>query len=43
VARDTGVALVTLYTDSLGGPGSGVESYIDLIRYNVNAIVSALK
>ncbi len=43
VARDTGVALVTLYTDSLGGPGSGVESYVDLIRYNVNAIVNALK
>jgi len=43
VARDTGVALVTLYTDSLGGPGSGVESYIDLIRYDVNAIVNALK
>ena len=43
VARDTGVRLVTLYTGSLGGPGSGVESYIDLIRYDVSAIVNALK
>jgi ABC-type Zn uptake system ZnuABC Zn-binding protein ZnuA len=43
VARDTGVRLVTLYTGSLGGPGSGVESYVDLIRYDVNAIVNALK
>jgi len=43
VAQDTGVALVPLYTGSLGGPGSGVESYVDLIRYDVAAIVNALK
>ncbi|HEY75917.1 MAG TPA: zinc ABC transporter substrate-binding protein [Thermoflexia bacterium] len=43
VAQDTGVALVPLYTGSLGGPGSGVESYIDLMRYDVEAIVSALR
>lgn len=43
VARDTGIALVPLYTGSLGGPGSGIESYIDLIRYDVTAIVNALK
>ena len=43
VARDTGVRLVTLYTGSLGGPGSGVESYVDLIRYDVSAIVNALR
>jgi ABC-type Zn uptake system ZnuABC Zn-binding protein ZnuA len=43
VARDTGVRLVTLYTDSLGGPGSGAESYVAMMRYNVEAIVSALK
>jgi ABC-type Zn uptake system ZnuABC Zn-binding protein ZnuA len=43
VAQDTGVKLVPLYTGSLGGPGSGVESYIELIRYDVTAIVEALK
>jgi ABC-type Zn uptake system ZnuABC Zn-binding protein ZnuA len=43
VAQDTGVHLVQLYTGSLGGPGSGAESYIDLMRYDVNAIVEALK
>ncbi len=43
VALDTGVRLVPLYTGSLGGPGSGAESYIALIRYDVQAIVEALK
>ena len=43
VARDTGVRLVALYSGSLGEPGSGAESYIDLIRFDVKAIVDALK
>jgi ABC-type Zn uptake system ZnuABC Zn-binding protein ZnuA len=43
VASDTGVKLVSLYSDSLGGPGTGVTSYVDLIRYDVNAIVDALR
>jgi ABC-type Zn uptake system ZnuABC Zn-binding protein ZnuA len=43
VAQDTGVELVPLYTGSVGEPGSGVESYIELMRYDVNAIVDALK
>jgi ABC-type Zn uptake system ZnuABC Zn-binding protein ZnuA len=43
VARDTGVQLVPLYTGSLGGPGSGAETYIELMRYDVNAIVEALQ
>ena len=43
VAQDTGVKLVPLYTGSLGEPGSGAESYILLIRFDVNAIVDALK
>lgn len=42
VARDTGVRLVTLYTGSLGGPGSGAETYVAMMRYNVRAIVEAL-
>jgi manganese/iron transport system substrate-binding protein len=43
VAQDTGVRLVQLYTGSLGGPGSGAEMYIDMMRYDVQAIVEALK
>ena len=43
VALDTGVQVVALYTGSVGGPGSGAESYVDLMRYNVSAIVMALK
>jgi ABC-type Zn uptake system ZnuABC Zn-binding protein ZnuA len=43
VANDTGIELLTLYTGSLGGPGSGAESYIELIRYDVTAIVEALQ
>jgi manganese/iron transport system substrate-binding protein len=42
VARDAGIKLVPLYTGSLGGPGSGAETYIDLMRYDVEAIVDAL-
>lgn len=43
VASDTGVKLVSLFTDSLSQPGGGAETYLALIRYNVNAIVAALK
>lgn len=43
VSDDTGIRLVPLYTSSLGKPGSGVETYIDFIRYDTTAIVDALK
>jgi len=43
VARDTGVPLVPLYTHSLSGPEGPAASYLRLMEYNVNAIVSALK
>jgi manganese/iron transport system substrate-binding protein len=43
VAQDMGVKVVSLYTGSLGGPGSGAESYIDMMRYDVQTIVEALK
>lgn len=43
VADDTGVRLVALYSGSLGGPGSGAETYIQMIRYDVSAITDALK
>lgn len=43
VAAEAGVTLApTLYTDALGEPGSGAETYIDLIRTNTDTIVSAL-
>lgn len=43
VADDTGVKLVPLYTGSLGGPDSGAETYIELMRYDVRALVEALQ
>lgn len=43
VAADTGARLVPLYTGSLGGPGSGAETYVELMRYDVTAIVEALR
>lgn len=43
VAQDTGVKLVSLYTGSLTGPGGEADSYLGFMRYNVNAIVEALK
>jgi ABC-type Zn uptake system ZnuABC Zn-binding protein ZnuA len=43
VAEDTGIELVPLYTGSLGEANSGVETYLDFIRYNTTAIVDGLK
>lgn len=43
VAQDTGVKLVYLYTGSLSEAGGEADSYINFMRYNVNAIVEALK
>ena len=43
VADDTGVKLVALYSGSLGESGSGAETYILLIRYDVGAIANALR
>lgn len=43
VSEDTGTRLVFLYTGSLSEPGGPASTYIELIRYNVNAIVEALK
>jgi zinc/manganese transport system substrate-binding protein len=37
-----GVEVVTLFTESLGGPGSGAETYIDMQRTNAGRIVEAL-
>lgn len=43
VTEDTGAKLVRLYTGALGEPGSGAETYEDYLRFNTNAIVSALR
>ncbi|MCS6843135.1 MAG: zinc ABC transporter substrate-binding protein [Caldilineales bacterium] len=43
VARDTGTQVVFLYTHSLTEPGGAADSYEKMMRYNVEAIVKALK
>ena len=43
VSREAHLPLVTLYTDSLGPPGSGAETYEGFMRTNVTRIVEALR
>jgi len=44
IAAEAGVKVVKqLYTDSLGPPGSGAESYISMMKFDVATIVSALR
>ncbi len=43
VAEDTGVQLVSIHTGSLTAPDGNAPTYLDFIRYNVNAITTALK
>jgi zinc/manganese transport system substrate-binding protein len=44
LAEETGedIAVVELFSESLGGEGSGAESYLELIRTNADRIVAAL-
>ena len=43
VAAEAGVEVVaSLYTDALGPPGSGGETYLKMMHYNVAVIVNAL-
>ena len=42
LADRLGVDVVELYTESLGEPGSGVETYADLMRFDAQAIADAL-
>ena len=43
LAHETGVGVVVrLYTGSLGVSGSGAETYIDMMRHNVETMVQAL-
>ena len=37
------VKVVQLYTGAVGPPGSGAESYLDMFKTNVDAIVEGLK
>jgi ABC-type Zn uptake system ZnuABC Zn-binding protein ZnuA len=43
VAADTGARVVFVYTGSLSEVGGKAGSYLDFMRYNVTAIVQALK
>jgi len=42
VARDTGVRVVRLYVGALSGPDGPAPSYLELMRYDVSAIVAVL-
>ncbi|MCB0238433.1 MAG: zinc ABC transporter substrate-binding protein, partial [Anaerolineae bacterium] len=42
VADDTGVRIVPVYTGSLSEADGPAATYLDYMRYNVNAFVSAL-
>jgi len=44
VAEETGrdIRVLTLYTDSVGLPGSGAETYLDMMRANVATLVEGL-
>ena len=44
IAEETGARLIGgLYTGSLGEPGGEAGTYIDMMRYNVQTMVEALK
>lgn len=43
LARDAGIQVVRLYTESLGEPDGTASSYIAMMEYNVSAIVEALR
>ena len=43
VASETGAKVVRLYSGSLGGRGSGAETYLEMLRTNVERIVEGLK
>jgi ABC-type Zn uptake system ZnuABC Zn-binding protein ZnuA len=43
IAADTGARLIPLYTGTLTGPDGPAASYLDLMRFDVQAIVEALQ
>jgi ABC-type Zn uptake system ZnuABC Zn-binding protein ZnuA len=42
VARDTGATVLPLYTGEMGPPGSGADSYIGMMRADIDTIVKGL-
>lgn len=42
LAQDTGVDVVPLYTDALGDADSPAPTYVEMMRYNAQAIANAL-
>jgi ABC-type Zn uptake system ZnuABC Zn-binding protein ZnuA len=43
IAEDTGIRVIRIYTHSLSEAGGPASNYLDYMRYNVNAIVQALR
>jgi ABC-type Zn uptake system ZnuABC Zn-binding protein ZnuA len=43
VAQDTGVRLVPIYADSLSSAEGPAANYVQLMLYNVNSIVGAVR
>jgi len=43
MAQDLGIQVVSLYSDSLSAADGPAATYLDFMRYNVNAIVAALE
>ena len=43
LAQDLGIQVITLYSDSLSAPDGPAATYLDFMRYNVEAIVEALQ
>jgi ABC-type Zn uptake system ZnuABC Zn-binding protein ZnuA len=43
IARDTGIQVVPIYSGSLSPPDGPAPTYLDYMRYNVSAIVQALR
>ena len=43
IAEESGARLVRLHSGSLGASGSGVDTYISMVRSNVDRIVEALR
>ena len=42
IAEDLGIQVVSLYSDSLSAPDGPAATYLDFMRFNINAIVAAL-
>jgi ABC-type Zn uptake system ZnuABC Zn-binding protein ZnuA len=43
LAQDLDIQVVSLYSDSLSAPDGPAATYLAFMRYNVNAIVTALQ